>query len=82
MLEALCDRLLEKPGLYLDEMAIFLWDDFRMLVTTSCIRRALAFKGWSKKNYPAEGQGTEHRVMRILSSQYLGIRIVPPGLRR
>lgn len=49
MLEALCDRLLEKPGLYLDEMAIFLWDEFQMLVTTSCIRRALAFKGWSKK---------------------------------
>lgn len=28
MLEALCDRLLEKPGLYVDEMAIFLWDEF------------------------------------------------------
>lgn len=25
MLEALCDHLLEKPGLYLDEMAIFLF---------------------------------------------------------
>lgn len=24
MLEALCDHLLEKPGLYLDEMALFL----------------------------------------------------------
>ena len=28
MLEALCDGLLEKPGLYLDEMAIFLFDEF------------------------------------------------------
>jgi hypothetical protein len=28
MLEALFDHLLEKPGLYLDEMAIFLWDEF------------------------------------------------------
>lgn len=28
MLEALCDHLLEKPDLYLDEMAIFLWDEF------------------------------------------------------
>ncbi|KAJ5858067.1 hypothetical protein N7455_008961 [Penicillium solitum] len=27
MIEALCDRLLEKPGLYVDEMAIFLWDE-------------------------------------------------------
>ena len=28
MLEVLCDHLVEKPGLYLDEMAIFLWDEF------------------------------------------------------
>lgn len=45
MLEALCDHLLEKPGLYLDEIAIFLWDKFQTVVTTSSIRRALAFKG-------------------------------------
>ncbi|KAL2695201.1 hypothetical protein AAEP93_003954 [Penicillium crustosum] len=28
MLEALCDNLLEKPSLYLDKMALFLWDEF------------------------------------------------------
>ena len=49
MLEALCDHLLEKPRLYLDEMVVFLWDEFQMLTTTSSIRRALAFQGWSKK---------------------------------
>ena len=49
MLEALCDHLLEKPALYLDEMAVFLWDEFQTLVTTSSIRRALVSKGWSKK---------------------------------
>lgn len=49
MLEALCDYLLEKPGLYLEEMAIFPWDEFRMLASTSSIRRALVSKGWSKK---------------------------------
>ena len=49
MIEALCDHLFEKPGLYLDEMAIFLWDEFETLVTTSSIRRALVAKGWSKK---------------------------------
>lgn len=49
MPEALCDHLLEKPGLYLDEMAIFLWDEFHILATTSSIRRALVSKGWSKK---------------------------------
>lgn len=49
MLEALCDHLLEKPGLYLEEMAVFLWDGFQTLATTSSIRRALVSKGWSKK---------------------------------
>lgn len=43
-------HLSEKPGLYLDEMAVFLWDEFRTLVTTSSIRRALVSKGWSKKS--------------------------------
>jgi transposase len=49
MLEALCDRLLEKPGLYLDEMAVFLWDEFHVRTTTSSISRALLSIGWSKK---------------------------------
>lgn len=49
MTEALCHHLLEKPGLYLDEMAVFLWDEFQTLVTVSSIRRALVAKGWSKK---------------------------------
>lgn len=49
MIDALCDHLSEKPGLYLDEMAIFLWDEFRLMITTSSIRRALVAKGWSKK---------------------------------
>lgn len=49
MLDALCDRLLERPGLYLDEVAIFLWDEFLILATTSSIRKALVSKGWSIK---------------------------------
>lgn len=49
MLAALCDRLLEKPGLYIDEMVIFIWDEFHVLVTDSSIKRALASAGWSKK---------------------------------
>ena len=44
MIEALCDRLSEKPGLYLGEMAVFLWDEFQIMVTTSSIRRALVPK--------------------------------------
>lgn len=49
MLDALCEHLLGKPGLYLDEMAVFLWDEFQTQVTKSSISRALAFRGWSKK---------------------------------
>jgi hypothetical protein len=30
MIEALCDYLIAKPALYLDEMAIFLWDEFAL----------------------------------------------------
>jgi hypothetical protein len=33
MLDALCEHLLEKPTLYLDEMAVFLWDEFALLAT-------------------------------------------------
>ncbi|GCB25593.1 hypothetical protein AAWM_08478 [Aspergillus awamori] len=49
MLEALCEYLLTKPDLYLDEMATILWDEFETVVTTSSIRRALKSIGWSKK---------------------------------
>ncbi|KUM63427.1 hypothetical protein ACN42_g3681 [Penicillium freii] len=49
MLEALCDYLLEKPTLYLDEMTIFLWDEFAIQATKSSISRALTSRGWSKK---------------------------------
>ena len=47
--EALCDHLLEKPGLYVDEMVIFLWGEFRVQATNSSLKRALASVGWSKK---------------------------------
>ena len=49
MLEALREHLLEKPDRYLDELAIFLWDDFEAVVTASTISRALKSAGWSKK---------------------------------
>jgi hypothetical protein len=44
----LCDHLSEKPGLYLDEMAVFMWDEFKTMITTSSITRALIATGWSK----------------------------------
>jgi hypothetical protein len=48
MLVALCDHLQEKPDLYLDEMAVFLWDEIGTQATTSRIRRALISKNRSK----------------------------------
>jgi transposase len=49
MLDALRERLLEKPGLYLEEMTLFLWDKFDVLVSTHSISRTLRAVGWSKK---------------------------------
>jgi transposase len=49
MLDALREHLLEKPGLYQDEMVIFLYDEFRVLVTVPNISKALKSIGWSKK---------------------------------
>jgi hypothetical protein len=49
MLRALCEHLIEKPGLFQDEMAIFLWDEFEAQVTVYSIGRALASVSWSKK---------------------------------
>lgn len=49
MLRELCDRLIEKPEMYRDEMVVFLWDEFETLVTISSVGRALASAGWTKK---------------------------------
>jgi transposase len=49
MLEALCEHLVEKPDLYLDEMAEFLQDEFEVLVSSYTISRALRSHGWTKK---------------------------------
>jgi transposase len=49
MVQTLCDYLLEKPHLYLDEMAVYLWDEFETQVTTYSIRCALKYAGWLKK---------------------------------
>lgn len=56
MLEALRDRLLEKPTLYLDDIAIFLWDEFALQATKASISRALRTKGWSEKTAQLKAQ--------------------------
>lgn len=49
ILDTLREYLLGKPELYLDEMAVFLWDEFEVLVTAPTISRTFASIGWSKK---------------------------------
>ena len=49
MLDALRDHLLEKPSQYLDEMVIFLWDEFEVYVPKPTISRTLRSVGWPKK---------------------------------
>jgi transposase len=49
MLDALCEHLLETPGLYQSEIILFLVDEFDVLVTASSIGRALRSRGWTKK---------------------------------
>jgi hypothetical protein len=67
MLSALLEQLIEKPELYQDEMAIFLYDEFDVLVTTPSISRALASAGWSKK-LRAVLQRSETQTCKTLTS--------------
>ncbi|KAK8013502.1 hypothetical protein PG991_009095 [Apiospora marii] len=49
MLDALCDRLIERPEMYQDELVAFLAAEFDVKVTRMSVSRALASIGWSKK---------------------------------
>jgi hypothetical protein len=49
VLDALLDRLIVKPDLYLNEMAEFVWNKFGLSVSTDCVRRSLKVYDWSKK---------------------------------
>lgn len=41
-IKALCGHLSENPSHYIEEMVVFLWDEFQAMVTTSSIRKALS----------------------------------------
>ena len=49
MMKALSEHLLEKPSLYLQEMQLFLLDEFDIHIPKSTISDTLHQKGWSKK---------------------------------
>jgi hypothetical protein len=49
MLDALREYLLKKPGLYLDEIAVFLYNEFGIYVSILSISRSLKSIKWLKK---------------------------------
>jgi transposase len=49
VLAALLDHLLNKPDLYLDEMAEFVWDQYEVAVSVASVQRALTACKWTKK---------------------------------
>ena len=49
MLAALCEHLLEKPDKDLDDMVLFIWDEFGVLLTRWSIRKALSSANWLLK---------------------------------
>jgi transposase len=57
MLDALCEHLLEKPGLCRDEMVLFVLDEFNAQVTPFSIGRALKARGWTKKTIRRVAKG-------------------------
>jgi hypothetical protein len=42
MLELLCNKLLDKPGLYINKMMVYLYNVLGILVTESSVQWALA----------------------------------------
>ena len=59
MLDALCEHLLEKPNLYQDEMAIFLWDEFEVACDNFQHRKSAGFHRLDQKSISAGSKGAE-----------------------
>ena len=68
MLNALCDYLTKKPGLYVEEIAIFLWDEFNVLPSPSSFKQALSQEGWTKKKAQQRAKRTEPSAVVFLST--------------
>lgn len=57
MREALLEHLLRKRDLYLEEMVVYMWDEFETRVTKSSVSRTLRSAHWSKKKARAIAKG-------------------------
>jgi hypothetical protein len=49
ILDALREKLLEKPGMYQDEMVVFLYDKSDVMFNVSAVCHGLKSIGWTKK---------------------------------
>jgi transposase len=67
MFNALCERLLEKPGLCQDEMQLFFLDEFNTEISTFSIGRTLRSHGWTKKKIHqiAKGRNADLRDLYL-----------------
>lgn len=81
ILEPLSEHLLERPDQYIDDMAVFLWDEFEVLPALSTISRALKSMGWSKKTSRRMAKGHKRRSFRLLLAQSVILSRLYPHLR-
>lgn len=87
MLEVLKEHLFEKPELYLEEMVVFLWDEFDVLVSPSSISKALRSINWCKKTARRVAKDSsslnDHLSPQIIGNGFDPGRLAPGlGLRR
>lgn len=47
--DALIELLIQRPDTYLDEAVVFLWDEFRVLVSVQTVSATLREAGWTRK---------------------------------
>jgi transposase len=79
MLDALCGHLQENPGLYQEEMVLFLWEKFKVQVTTFSVARALNHINWTKKTIRrvANGRNADLRDLYLYNtSDFLSYQYV------
>lgn len=82
MLDALLHRLTEKPCLYVEEMMIFLWDEFDVLPSPSTIKRVLSREEWTEKKAQQKAKRTEPSSARFPSTETIRVQFISTGFCR
>lgn len=82
MLEALCDHLLEKPDLYLDEMAEFLYDEFDVLMSHVYYQSGPSIAWLDRESGSTDSTRKKCGSERLLSVSAVRFPLVSPSLHR